>query len=627
MQINGFFNNKRLIFTGIITALFALAILISFASLAFSSKTKNAVTLPSVERGQIVDRNGKPLAVQTNFYHLGISPKNISEEQRDDFSRELAEILEISPDEINRKIKENPTSEYILIKKKISQQTYDLVKEFAEKKEYSGIKGDRIPGRVYPENDLAAHLIGYMGDSGEGLSGIEKSQNSILSPSIDPNNPLPLHGKNIYLTIDANLQYKLEKIAKKTLKETKAENVILIASEAKTGEILSLISLPEANLNEYPSSTDAEKHNTLVWDRFEPGSVFKLFSVAAFLDSGAISPDDSFLCDGIYKKTKNLKEPFSITCLDHHGWLNARTALKYSCNDALAQMSEKLEWDPFLEYLEKFGFGEKTGIEIPGETAGFIRKAGDKFFSARTKPDVAIGQEIGVSALQMVQAATAIANYGIPLQLTAIQKITDKDGNIDYIHQKVEKSRVIKSSTAKYILSCMETVALSGTGTRANLGDIPIGVKTGTAQMADLEKGGYSKTDFYSSCMAIFPVENPEIVLYTAIIKPKGETYGGRIAAPVIHEAANEIIDHLGMTRDKAASLEHTGKTSVMENAPLTIGKTVPNLIGRPKRDILPLLGRNDIKFSIEGEGWVVSQNPEPGSPVTENMVIELKFE
>ena len=466
-----------------------------------------------------------------------------------------------------------------------------------------------------------------MGDDGKGLSGIEYSQQSILSPSITPDITEDLYGDNIYLTIDANLQYKLEKIAQKTMETTQAENMMIIAANARNGEILSYISLPSANLNQFTSANPEETIDRPAVTAYEPGSVFKIFSTAAFIDSGAISTDTIFLCDGVYEQVTNLGEHIRITCLDHHGWVSAREALKYSCNDALSQMSDFSDTNTFLSYIHKLGFGEKTGVELPSETKGSVKDTDDKYWSARSKPTMSIGQEISVNALQMVQAATILANKGQPIKLTVINKITDRNGNEKYIHKPEYGERILKSSTAQYILSCMETTAQSGTGHRASLGDISIGVKTGTAQMADPINGGYSETDFLSNCMAIFPVEDPEIILYIVIEKAKGETYAGRIVAPVIAETADEIIDHLGITRKSAASLEHSGTISIKENEPLSIGNTVPNFIGRPKRDILPLLDNTNYKFIINGEGWVVSQNPLPGTSVTENMTIELVLE
>ncbi|MBR6216299.1 MAG: PASTA domain-containing protein, partial [Spirochaetaceae bacterium] len=314
-------------------------------------------------------------------------------------------------------------------------------------------------------------------------------------------------------------------------------------------------------------------------------------------------------------------------CLDHHGPLTARQALQYSCNDAIAQMSQKINSEFFLQQIHNFGFGSKTGIELPSEEKGLVKDTTDSSWSGRSKPTIAMGQEISVTALQMVQAASAIANGGKPVQLSVVSKILNKDDKVIYQHVPEFKKQVIKKSTADYVLSCMETTARIGTGAKANVGDIAIGVKTGTAQMADTENGGYSDKDFLSSCMAIFPIENPEIILYIVITKAKGETYGGRIVAPVIQDAANTIIDYLGMQRDRAISVTHSGKITIPQTKPIVIKSYVPDFTGYPKRMLTPLLNRTDIKFVIKGDGWVVSQNPEPGTPVTENMIIELTLE
>lgn len=625
-QTNNFFRKSRLWILLVFTAVFLFVVLFNFGKLAFSSQTELSQKAPVLERGSIVDRNGKPLAVQTNFYHFGLSPKALRDNEINSFAQDIAPLIDMKPSEVAAKIRSSQNSSFIYLKKKISSEKYEQLKKIIDEKQYTAAKFDRIPGRVYPENDLASQLIGYMGDDGTGLSGIEYSRQAELAPSTTGPGSSP-YGKNVYLTIDANLQYKLEKIAKESMKSTQAESIMILASQAKTGEILSYISLPSANLNAYSQAGISEKIDRPSVTAYEPGSVFKIFSVASFIDCNAFKTDTSFLCDGIFEKTTSLGDRIKITCLDHHGYVTAREALKYSCNDALAQMSELIDTDTFLAKIRLFGFGERTGIELPGETKGIVKTKNDKYWSGRSKATISIGQEISVSALQMLEAASAIANKGQPVQLTVIQKITDKDGNIKYQHQVEQKKRVLKESTANYILSCMETTAKSGTGTRASLSDISIGVKTGTAQMADPINGGYSKTDFLSNCMAIFPVEDPEIILYIVIQKAKGETYAGRIVAPVIAKAADEIIDHLGMNRASAASLSHSGKIQINENKPIILKGRLPDFTGRPKRDILPLLTRDDINIKIKGEGWVVSQNPPAGTPITENMTIELTLE
>lgn len=626
--MNNFFNKSRMLASAVMLMLVVVYIYFSYAKLAFREQSKIAAKPPTVERGSIVDRNGKPLAVQTNFYHYGITPKAIKSADVSTFAFEVASLLGLDAVEVYDQIMANKSSSFMYLKKKLSQEEYDELYALLQNDGYlSFSRFDKIPGRVYPENDLASQLIGYMGDDGKGLSGIEYSQQNILSPMILDLAAGDLFGDNVYLTIDADLQHKLEKIAKNTMASTQAECMMLIASEAKTGAILSYISLPSANLNDYSSAATEEKIDRPAMTAYEPGSVFKIFTSAAYLDSGKLDADTIFLCDGVYERETNRGELIRISCLEHHGWVNVRDALKYSCNDALAQMSDLLDTDTFLSYIHKFGFGSRTGVELPAEATGLVKDEGYKSWSARTKPTMSIGQELSVNALQMVQAASVIANGGISVRPTVISKITDKNGSDKYTLTPEYGERVIKASTAKYILSCMETTAQSGTGHRANLGDISIGVKTGTAQMADPVNGGYSETDFVSNCLAIFPVENPEIILYIVIEKAKGETYAGRIVAPVIALAADEIIDHLGMNRQGAVGVEHSGTVSIVGNPPIVVEDVVPSFIGRPKRDLLPLLDDDKINYQINGEGWVYSQYPPEGTPISEGMTIELYLE
>ena len=628
MQMNGLFSKWRVVFVLSFTLAALLYIYTSYVKLALREPQPQTTRLPTVERGSIVDRNGKPLAVQTNFYHFGVTPRNMRPSVIQAFAQDVGPVIDMRPAEISSKIIQNKNSSFIYIRKKLTQGEYAELSELLQKEHYDSFsRFDRIPGRIYPEDSLASQLIGYMGDDGKGLSGIEYSQQEVLSPLPTDNFESEIHGDNIYLTIDANLQYRLEKIAQETMERTQAENMMLVASNAKTGEILSYISLPASNLNKYTNATIEETIDRPAMSAYEPGSVFKIFTASACIDTGVLDADTVFLCDGVYERTTNLGETIRITCLDHHGWVGVRGALEYSCNDGFAQMSDLLDTETFLSYVHKFGFGERTGVELPAEATGSVKNPTDKYWSARTKPTMAIGQELSVTALQMIQAASALANGGVIVKPTFIHKITNKDNNDTYVHQVTYGERVLKKTTADYILSCMQTTAEKGTGTRARIGDITIGVKTGTAQMADMVNGGYSDTDFLSNCIAIFPVESPEIILYIVIEKAKGETYAGRIVAPVIAEAADEIIDHMGMTRPTASSVEHSGTISITQNAPIRIKDTVPDFTGRPKRDLIPLLDLAGINFVIQGEGWVVSQNPPAGTPVTEGMTIELTLE
>ena len=604
--------------------IFVIYVLVLYAKLAFTPVSSIVSSAPPVQRGSIVDRNGKPLAVQTNFYHVGVTPHLVRNKAQ--FADDVSGPLGMESSDIMRILEQNSAASFVYLKKKITQTAYAELKKITDAKGYVYVNYDRIPGRIYPENALASQLIGYMGDDGKGLAGIEYSMQSYLQPSEKDGNAKESQEKNVYLTIDANLQYKLEEIARDTMRTTQAESMMLIAADAKNGEILSYISLPSANLNEYSYASVSETVDRPAMEAYEPGSVFKIFTVSVACDQGLIRPDDSFLCDGMYERRIKGGEAVRIKCLDRHGWLTARDALKYSCNDVLGQISDRISDDDFIAKIRALGFGQRTEIELPGETYGSVKDSDSALWSVRSKPTIAIGQEISVSALQMVQAATAIANKGIPLKLTLVKRITNKDGSVFYEHTAVPKERVLKQSTAEYVLSCMETTATSGTGSRARLNDISLGVKTGTAQMAS-KSGGYSTTDFLSNCMAIFPVEDPQIILYIVVEKAKGETYAGRIVAPVIAKAADEIIDYLGMSRGDAASLEHSGKISISAARPIILGKKLPDFTGLSKRDIMNLVNSNGIQVKINGSGWVKSQNPAPGTPVTENMIIELNLE
>ncbi len=623
--MNGFFKKSALISICVLISIFSLAVIIKYGILAATPIMKIQNSTPTVERGSIVDRNGKPLAVQTNFYHVGVNPNRIKNKEQ--FAKNLAEPLGMTEERLISLIEQGEKSSFIYLKKKVDQATYTELKKITSDNDYLFVAFDKVLGRVYPENSLASQLIGFMGEDGKGLAGIEYSMQEQLQPEPDPSSIRSQKGKNVSLTIDANLQYKLEEIAKETMNSTQAESMMLIASEAKSGEILSYISLPSANLNEYGSAKLEQTIDRPAMEAYEPGSVFKIFTVASIYNAGLLKESDGFLCDGVYENRIPGGETIRIKCLDRHGWLTAREALKYSCNDVLAQISDRASDEQFISMIRSLGFGRKTGIELPGETAGSVKDTNSRLWSARSKPTMAIGQEISVSALQMIQAASAIANDGVPVTPTVIKKIVENDGTIVFEHSPVYKERVFSKKTASYVLSCMETTATSGTGSRARLNDISIGVKTGTAQMADKSKGGYSSTDFLSNCMAIFPVEEPQIILYIVVEKAKGETYAGRIVAPVIAKAADAIIDYLGMSRGSAESVEHSGKITISPAKPFELGSKVPDFTGMSKRDLLPIIERSDIRVKINGSGWVKSQSPEPGSPITENMLIELNLE
>ncbi|MDR3311759.1 MAG: transpeptidase family protein [Spirochaetaceae bacterium] len=625
MEINSAFSRPRLFILGVFALVFTAYITVAYGRLAFSEKQVSLAPSPSPERGAIFDRNGIPLAIEIPLYHLAIRPSEIRDMEKT--VEVLSRVTDMDAGDVRRRI-EGAGINFLYLKKKMTEEEYDVAFQGIRSARLTGVHFDKIAGRIYPENALASQLVGFLGDDGKGLSGIEYSLDQMLSPRVSPDPRTARNGSSVYLTIDANLQFKLEEIARKAMQDTGGETIMLVAADSATGEVLSYVSLPSANLNEYTGSVPEERVDLPATVAYEPGSVFKIFSVASFLDAGVVHDQDTFFCDGVYELRMPSGEVVTMNCLGKHGWVNARRALEVSCNDALFQMSERLPAEQFITRLKSFGFGSKTGVELPGETNGILKTPADRTWSARSSPTISIGQEVGVSALQVVKATGAFTSGGAPLQLTVLSKIADPGGAVVYEHKMLPLPPVVSPDTAAHLLSYMETGVVSGIGRQAALGDISIGVKTGTAQMVDQATGAYSETDFLADCIAVFPVEAPRIILYIVLTKPRGRLiYASRIVAPVIAEAANTIVDHLGMAREKAPSFLHSGEFMPPGEGDVSIGTVMPNLTGVPKRYLTPLLERPDLRIRIRGEGRVITQTPPPGTPVKENMLIELNLE
>ena len=640
-----------------------------YSRLAEQQQLQDIVT--KAKRGNIYDKNMNVLATSATVWQIFVAPANMKDEVKDSVAENLANLLnqkKCTKEKVLEKL--NKSTNYETIGQPVEQDTANKIREYISKEKLGSVIGlTETNERYYPNGNLASTVLGFVGTDNQGLGGVEAQYDNTLTGTagrvIAAKTPagaeLPFsyekvidakEGDSVVLTIDEYIQSVVEKYLQENVEQNRVNNrAACIVMDVNSGEILAMATKPDFDPNDPleitlksrvkkeikkkkesngGTITDKEKaeiesavmqeqwRNKAVSDIYEPGSVFKIFTVGIAYDQHGISPNDSFLCDGVYEKKLSSGERIRIKCLEHHGWCTPRDALRFSCNDALGQIADRIYDDDFIARIRQLGFGTKTGVELPGETAGVVKDPDSKTWSARSKPTIAIGQEITVSALQMVQAASAIANGGVPVQLTFIHKITNKDGTTFYEHTPEYKSR---------ILSCMETTATTGTGARANLRDVSIGVKTGTAQMADKVHGGYSTTDFLSNCISIFPIEDPQIVLYIVVTKAKGETYAGRIVAPVIAEAADVIIDHLGMSRESAASLEHSGVINIRQTQGVQLGSYVPDFTGKSKKDLIPLMSRKDIHFIINGSGWVTSQNPPAGTPLSKDMVIELNLE
>jgi cell division protein FtsI (penicillin-binding protein 3) len=577
----------------------------------------------AAERGAIFDRNGRILAIEARFGNVGVWRPALTDTAA--LAAMLASPLEMSEEEIIERV-DFAATDFIYLKKRIEQNAFREIEVMKENGLLPSVRVDPVMGRIYPEQTLASQIIGFAGDDNTGLAGIEYSFNSELSARTAPNGQKTA-GNHIYLTIDANIQYLLEDIAGRARTEHKAEAVMLLAMDPRSGDILGAASLPGFDPNNFRDSAEQERSFRPALWAYEPGYVFKIFSVAGLLDGSSISPGSTFFCDGSYDRRTNLGEHVVIKCLNAHGVVNARDIIIYSCNAGAAYASETAADDGFYDAVRNFGFGTRTGSGFSGETAGFLRAPAR--WSMRTKPTIAMGQEIAVSALQMMKAATAVASDGTLRSPRFVSHIVSSDDGSSREYSAASPVKLLKEGTARELRSYMRDVTSGlGTGWRAFIDDMPLAVKTGTAQMIDPASGAYSDTDFIASCIAILPADAPRLVIYIAIIKPKGESYlGGRIASPYIREAAESLVNYLGIPRGRNPQVSHTNQIPLPHQDTPYVGSVVPDLRNYSKKQILPLLLRDDLDFQFIGEGWVRRQSPQPGTPITADTVIILEFE
>jgi cell division protein FtsI (penicillin-binding protein 3) len=610
----------RFIFFVSFMALLALILIIHYGRLMLKSSLPRPrpQSRSAAERGAIMDRNGRFLALQTRLSNISVWRPEITDAAS--LAQELAPLLDMPAEDIVERISLS-ASDFLYLKKQVDESATKTVGALVKEGKLKGVSVEPIVGRIYPEKNLASQIVGFVGDGNDGLAGIEFAFDDELAGAAAGG-----RGSSIVLTIDANVQHILEQIASRTMSETKAEAVMLMALDPRSGEVLGSASLPGFDPNNIRASTETSRMDRPAIWAYEPGSVFKVYSLAALLDSGVINNNSTFVCNGRYERVTSRGERLQINCLAPHGRVGPREIIINSCNVGIAQAAEQLGGGDFYELLRDFGFGSRTGAGVPGETAGFLRQS-DRW-SARSKPTIAMGQEIAVSAMQMIQAATAVANDGVLIPPRIISRIVSADGKTVTEWKGGEAKRILKAETAQAMRSYMADVTSSiGTGWRAAVEDLSLAVKTGTAQVIDPDTKGYSDTDFIASCIALLPAESPSLVLYLAIIKPRGEILGGRIAAPAIREASESLINYLGIPRGRNPQISHSSSVTLNTETLPAIAGRLPDFTGLSKRVLFPLLLRSDIRVEIRGDGWVRRQSPPPGTPLTADTVIVLELE
>jgi len=612
----------RFIFFGIATGILSLIIIGKFFSLMLLSPESPSISAAEtiVERGPILDRNGRILAIQNQLdsVETWIPYINNAEES----AQLLSGILEIDYDKLLSDF--NTRRGSMWIKRKITPTESSAVKELQDQGKLEGIYLRKEYGRNYPEQRLASHLLGYAGTDNTGLDGIEYTLNDILSPDPELFEQKEAYGNQLFLTIDTNIEFFAEKYAAEALKKHNAESVMIVVMDADNADILACTSMPDFDPNTFYEFSDSQRKNRAFSIAYEPGSVMKVFSIASFLELGGINLNSHFYSNGLYE---NDAIPQPISDLAVYGDMTLADIIKYSSNVGSAYASDTVSKDDFYQMLLALGFGSQTELPLPGESSGLLRSP-DKW-SARSKPTIAFGQELLVSAVQMATACTVFSNDGVLLKPHLIDKILSPDGSILEEAEREPLRRVFSPETARAMLLMMETATeTGGTAHRMKTEGLRISAKTGTSQVIDPLTRTYSEENYIASALAIFPTENPKLIVYVVIQNPKGASYyGGRIASPVVKKIIDETVPYLGIERTTDTVFEHSGKIKVPQADTIEVVDRVPDFTGYTKRQIMHLLSDSRFKLIISGEGWITGQTPPPGTPLTEGMEIHLEFE
>ena len=576
------------------------------------------VRLPEVERGPILDRHGRVLAVTIERDSVTAWAPSVT--GPDASAALLADILDLRDQDVRRLF---DADGFVYVKRHVTPEQSAAILAARDLGELRGIGLQAEQARSYPEGELAAHVLGFVGVDNVGLEGIENSFNYVLAPDTIAPEGSEVFGHQVFLTLDVNVQHAMEQLAADARAEHDADAVYIVVATADTGEILAYAAQPSFDPNAYATVPKERWRNAIATMPYEPGSVFKIFTMASLLQSGAITPSMTFPSPGYYRRKLPGGGTVRIGDLGVYGDLDAENILRYSSNAGTAHASDRIDADTFYHMLRAFGFGESTGSPFPGESAGTLRNTDQ--WSGRTKPTIAIGQEISVTALQVIQGASAFTNGGMLLRPQLVREVVAADGTVVKPFAAEPVRRVVAPEVAARVLAMMETAATKGTGRLAQLNGYRIATKTGTAQVYDRETGTYSDEHLIASILGVFPADDPRFISYVVIQHPKGkQRYGGLIAAPLLKKVSRFLTTYYRMQPNDADPLLHPAHIVVSATPHLTVGNAVPDLAGLPLRRLLPLLELTDVAVALHGSGYVTRQDPAPGSPLAAGSTLHV---
>ena len=518
---------------------------------------EKTITLDS-NRGAIFDRQGKPLALNLDVPSVYATPSSLDNPTR--VARQLAQVLGVPREPLEKRLRTE--RDFVWIQRKIDDSQVERLNDLA----LPGVGVMVEARRFYPKGTLLAHVLGFAGIDSQGLEGLENGydehlrgqvrrvvlQRDALGRVIIPESQRksqPLSGHAISLTIDEVIQYIAEQALEQTVRNTKARGGTVLVMAPKTGQMLAWALRPTFDPNHIHQASPERWRNRGVTDPYEPGSTLKVVLAAAALELNRVTPDTMLYAgDG--------EIPISGTVIHDHekaGWVTFREAVQRSSNVAFVKMSWDLGREQVYQFLRTFGFGEKTGIDLPGESIGILRRPDQ--WSQRTLPSLAIGQEIAVTPLQLLTAVSAVANEGWLMRPFLVREISDHQGRSVWEHVPHIRRRPISAETAKTVTDLLVNVVDRGTGKRAAIPGYRVAGKTGTAQKVDPATGTYSSTKFVGSFVGFVPAEDPQLAILVMIDEPQGPAWGGVVAAPVFRKVAEQALRYLSVAPGEEARM------------------------------------------------------------------------
>jgi len=506
----------------------------------------HAIKLEPV-RGTIYDRQLRPLAVNVSVYSVYVNPRAMRIKDKNRLIRELPKITSVSPGYLKKQLSQKKY--FVWIARKLPIATIDRIKALKIK----GVEFIKESKRYYPNDYLAAHVIGFAGIDNEGLEGLELVLNKYLKGEdgwaqilrdarqrellIEKSFMPPKDGFSVVLTIDETIQYIAEKALQKAFEKHNAKSATIIVMDPKTGEILALANRPTYSLTHFDKSTVESRTNRAVAYVYEPGSVFKIVAASAALEEGTFKESDKIFCENgkYWVATHYLRDAHP------YGTLTFQGVIEQSSNIGTTKIAQKLGPNAFYKYADRFRFGKKTGIDLRGEVDGWLKTPAQ--WSKTSIGAIPIGQEVTVTPLQLVCAISAIANNGVFMKPFIVKYIKDNRDELISAFEPQEVDRVISPDTARRVQAILEAVVNTGTGKRAQIKGVRVAGKTGTAQK--VVGGGYAAGKFYASFIGFAPVDDPKLAAVAVFEEPHPSYYGGTVSAPVFQEVISDSLKYL----------------------------------------------------------------------------------